>query len=115
MKFLKSVYILSIIFWIILIFSVISLGSDQFELSPYLINDYTYKSFSDLFYTLFLKVNNLTLFEKCCDIINFTGRFYGYSYQDMNIIIFVIFSPLFVLNLLLICLVQSIFIFFKKN
>ena len=70
MKFIKSIYWGSVIFWLV-VFSVILLcGNESYVVSPYLLKGYRYDSYLDLFATLFLKDNNLTLFEKCCDIIN---------------------------------------------
>ena len=114
MKFIKSIYWGSVIFWLV-VFSVILLcGNESYVVSPYLLKGYRYDSYLDLFATLFLKDNNLTLFEKCCDIINYIGRNYGYSYQDINIIIFVIISPLLMLNLIVISASQFFFILSKK-
>ena len=114
MKFIKSIYWGSVIFWLV-VFSVILLcGNESYVVSPYLLKGYRYDSYLDLFATFFLKDTNLTLFEKCCDIINYIGRNYGYSYQDINIIIFVIISPLLMLNLIVISVSQFFFILSKK-
>lgn len=107
---MRTIYLGSLIFWLIVLIVFISGGDESYATSPYLLDGYVYNSYSDLFGTLFIKPNNLNLFEKCCDIINFIGRTYGYSYQDINIIIFVLLSPILIINLLIITIIQGFLI-----
>ena len=83
---------------IFLIVSMISLNSySKPSYNYYLRGDY--HSTKELFSTLstqgFKSTNNL--FKWCCDCISYYAELTGFTYEEMNIILFVIGQPLLIL------------------
>jgi hypothetical protein len=99
--------IFSGIFWVFCFLLMVFMGDDSAIGNPYYLSNGHYDSWWELFTTAFDLNGGDQLFLYCCDVINYTGESFGYSYADMNLIIFVFFGPLLFLNLLLILLVQN--------
>lgn len=112
MKSVNNFYVLSILFWGFYVYMIINCGDETaVPNSYYLKNHEVYKSFSDFMVVLSdLPKYGLNLFTYCCDVINYIGDVYGYTYQDMNIILFVITPPLLFGNLILIIILQVVVI-----
>lgn len=106
MKFI-NLYTVSLTFWICLTCIVIVSGIDHPIQNEYLLVA-SYNSFFDVLNQLSVIDYNTDLFEWCCDCINFLARKFGYTYQEMNIILFVIFLPGMLLNLIIITIIQLI-------
>jgi hypothetical protein len=112
MNQLKIIYKGSILFWIA-VFLITVLGGNTKNSR---INDFAYLNKTH-FYTDYLDILNvlfhledfkINLFEWCCDFINFLGRDFGYDYQMMNILIFVLILPGIFFNILFIAIYQYI-------
>jgi hypothetical protein len=112
MKSAKNVYVLSILFWSFYGLMILGGGDDSVVPNPYYLRNHaTYTSISDFLEVLTdLSHYGLNLFTYCCDVINYLGDFFGYSYQDMNIILFVVTPPLLFGNLICIIVSQIIVI-----
>lgn len=106
---MKKQYLISTIFWLFFIVLIISMGDESIALNnkehfPYYLSQYG--SFLDLLFKLTEINYNKDLFVYCCDVINFCGRYFGYSYADMNLIIFVVAMPMFLINLIILLIIQ---------
>jgi hypothetical protein len=68
-----------------------------------------YNSSKELFEALFTKGFNSvnSFFYWCCDCIDYYGFVIGLSYQEMNILLFVILQPLLILIFLILWLVEK--------
>jgi hypothetical protein len=110
MKKLKLIYVGSFLFWIAVFLLVILSGDKQdpsIDNFAYLIKNHNYTDFFDIFNVLFhLEEFKINLFDWCCDFINFLGHTFGYNYQIINIIIFVLIFPCIFLNVLFISILQ---------
>lgn len=88
-----------------LMLSLISLNSYSKPSYHYYLKD-GYRSSQELFSTLntqgFKSTNNL--FKWCCDCISYYAELTGFTYEEMNIILFVIGQPLLILFFLLLFL-----------
>lgn len=109
---MKRHYIISALFWGFFLLCVLTLGSTETTVwniknFPYLLQkDYT--SLSEIV-SKFFEINlSSDLFNYCCDLINFTGNSLGFSYTQMNLIIFVFALPMFIVNLIVIVIFQVI-------
>jgi len=108
---MRKYYIISGLFWGFFLLCVLKLGSSETTVwnkqnFPYLL-DNDYSSFSELvskFYTINLSTD---LFNYCCDVINYIGNSLGFSYIQMNLIIFVVGLPMFMLNLIVVLILQA--------
>jgi hypothetical protein len=98
--------LVSVIFWVFCFLLMVFMGDDNAISNPYHLSNGHYDSWWELFTTAFDLNGGDQLFLYCCDVINYTGESFGYSYADMNLIIFVFFCPLLFLNLLLLLVVQ---------
>ena len=117
MRTVKTLYFLSITFWIVFYLLFVLLGDDSSVANPYYLKNHeVYNSYFEFFNILSdLKPEyNLNVFTWCCDLINYIGDDYGYDYQTTNLIIFVIGIPLFILNIILIVIIQ-LFTLIKLN
>lgn len=107
---MKRYYIISGLFWGFFLLCVLTLGSSETTVwnkqnFPYLLeNDYS--SFSELVSKFFTMNLSSDLFNYCCDVINYFGNSLGFSYTQMNLIIFVFGFPLFMLNMVIISILQ---------
>jgi hypothetical protein len=107
---MKRHYTISLLFWTFFLICVLTLGSSETTSwnkinFPYLLQK-DYQSFFDIFLKFFEINLSSDLFNYCCDLINFFGNTLGFSYTQMNLIIFVIGLPLFITNLLVIIFFQ---------
>ena len=107
---MKKYYIISVLFWVAFMLGVLNLGDKMTtnwnkQNFPYLLED-NYSSVLDItikFFEIDLKKD---VFNYCCDVINYIGNLLGFSYTQMNLIIFVIGVPLFILNLIVVLIFQ---------
>jgi hypothetical protein len=111
---MKKIYLLSLFSWSFLLFVIFCGGSEaaknfNHKNFPYLIKK-DYVDYDDLIQTGLENVDANNLFNYCCDVINFLGCDFGYTYTEMNLIIFVFFGPLFIINLILIVVLQGFYI-----
>ena len=107
MKYILNIYSISALIWIFFVYIFISSGNDNPIQNPYLLKS-SYDSFSEVLDQLSIIDYKTDLFEWCCDCINFISKSFGYTYQEMNIILFVYFLPGVILNLIIILSVQLI-------
>lgn len=70
----------------------------------YLINKLS--SSSELFGVLFKQKNTNGLFLWCCDCIQFYANKLGYSYEEFNIILFIILQPALIFYFFTVCVCQ---------
>lgn len=117
MKSAKNVYVLSILFWVFYGLIILACGDENVTPNPYYLKHHeVYQSLSDFMVVLSdLPKYGLNLFTYCCDVINYLGYVLGYSYQDMNIVFFVVTPPLLIGNLILVIVSQIIVINNLKN
>lgn len=68
-----------------------------------------YNSSKELFEALLTKgLNNInSFFYWCCDCIDYYGSVIGLSYQEMNILLFVILQPVLILLFLILWVVEK--------
>ena len=107
---MKKYYIISVLFWVAFMLGVLNLGDKMTttwnkQNFPYLLQD-DYSSVSDITIKLFEIDLKKDVFNYCCDVINYIGNLLGFSYAQMNLIIFVIGVPLFILNLIVVLFFQ---------
>jgi hypothetical protein len=119
MKKLKILYLGSFLFWIAVFLLIIFFGDKKDpRIDDYrnLIENHVYTDFLDIFNVLFhLEEFKITLFDWCCDFINFFGATFGYDYKTINIIIFVLIFPCIFLNVLFISILQFLLLRKLKN
>lgn len=65
-----------------------------------------YDSFTEVVLELFNKNSINGLFQWCCDILQYVAIQIGYTYEELNIIIFVILQPAMILYLFILCVHQ---------
>lgn len=107
---MRKYYIISGLFWGFFLLCVLTLGSSETTVwnkqnFPYLL-DNDYSSFSELVSKFFTMNLSSDLFNYCCDVINYIGNSLGFSYTQMNLIIFVFGFPMFMLNLIVVLILQ---------
>lgn len=107
---MKKYYIVTVLFWLTFILLVVSIGDIHTSVwnkqnYPYLLDD-NYNNFSELVGKLFNTDIKLKFFDYCCDVINYCANSLGFSYPQMNIIIFVIGLPSLIINMFLLIVVQ---------
>jgi hypothetical protein len=102
---MKKFLIYTGVFWSI-IFYVISKCSSNMghRVHYYLINKLS--SSSELFGVLFKQKNTNGLFLWCCDCIQFYANKLGYSYEEFNIILFIILQPALIFYFFTVCVCQ---------
>ncbi len=68
-----------------------------------------YSSFSEVYHALEKKGINSTndFFKWCCDFISYSGKLVGLSYEEMNILIFVIIQPLMIVVFFLLYILEK--------
>ena len=107
---MRKYYNISLLFWIVLTIGLLNLGdsktiSHNKTAFPYILQK-DYNGVSDIC-VKFFEINLETdCFNYCCDIINYIGNTLGFSYPQMNIIIFVIVLPLIIINLIIVSILQ---------
>ena len=107
---MRKYYNISVLFWVVFTIVVLSLGnsetvSNNKKFFPYILQN-DYNGVSDIsikFFDINLEKDS---FNYCCDIINYIGNTLGFSYPQMNIIIFVVLLPLIIVNLLTVLILQ---------
>jgi|LakMenEpi03Aug12_release.lakeMendotaPanAssembly.Ray.scaffolds.fasta_scaffold113275_6 hypothetical protein len=107
---MKKYYYISVLFWVVFIVGLFYFGDPETTSwnkvnFPYLLEkDYTSLfSLSTKFFEINLEKDS---FNYCCDVINYFGNELGFSYTQMNLIIFVFGLPVVIINLLLILILQ---------
>ena len=102
---MKKFLIYTSIFWSIVFYIMSKFSSNvNHRTHYYLINKVS--GSSDLFGMLFKQKNTNGIFLWCCDCIQFYANKLGYSYEEFNIIIFVILQPSLIVYLLTLCVYQ---------
>jgi hypothetical protein len=102
---MKKFLIYTGIFWSI-IFYIISKFSSNLEHTTHYFLIKNNATTSDLFNELLKQKNTNGLFQWCCDCIQFYAVILGYSYEELNIVIFVILQPAIIIYLLTLCVYQ---------
>lgn len=106
---MKKFLIYTSVFWSIVFYTMSKFSSNVVHKTHYyLINKVSVSS--DLFGMLFKQKNTNGVFLWCCDCIQFYANKLGYSYEEFNIIIFVILQPSLIVYLLTLCVYQ----YFKR-
>lgn len=104
---MKKFLVYTGIFWTIVIYVMSKFSSDTVHRTHYyLINKFS--TSSDLFGLLLKQKNTNGLFQWCCDCIQFYAVKLGYSYEALNIVIFVILQPALIFYLSTLCIYQYI-------
>lgn len=66
-----------------------------------------YDSFAEVIAELFNKTSINGLFQWCCDLLQYAAIQLGYTYEELNIILFVILQPAMIVYLLVLCVYQK--------
>jgi hypothetical protein len=99
---MKKFLIYTGFFWSIVIYVMSKFSSDTVHtVHFYLINKNS--TSLDLFISLLKQKNINGLFKWCCDCIQFYAVKLGYSYEALNIVIFVILQPAIIFYLITLC------------
>lgn len=99
---MKKFLVYTGIFWSIVIYVMSKFSSDTVHrVHYYLINKNS--TSLDLFGVLLKQKNTNGLFQWCCDCIQFYAVKLGYSYEALNIVIFVILQPAIIFYLITLC------------
>lgn len=102
---MKKFLIYTSIFWLI-VFNIMSKFSSNLEHSTHYYLIKNNPTTSNLFNELLKQKNTNGLFQWCCDCIQFYAVMLGYSYEELNIVIFVILQPAIIIYLLTFCIHQ---------
>lgn len=95
----------SIIYWVIIIYFISVFTTNQKD-NIYYYKSGGYDSFTEVILEIFNKNNINGLFQWCCDVLQYVAIQIGYTYEELNIIIFVILQPAIILYLFILCLHQ---------
>ena len=82
----------TIIYWLVVTYFISIFTTNQKDNIHYYKSG-GYDSFYEVVMELFNKSSINGLFQWCCDILQYTAIQTGYTYEELNIIIFVILQP----------------------
>lgn len=102
---MKKIVIFTGIFWAIIIYVMSKFSSDVVHKTHYYLINKSY-THSELFGCLLKQKNTNGLFQWCCDCIQFYAVKLGYSYEALNIVLFVILQPSLIIYLFILCIYQ---------
>lgn len=92
---MKKIITLSLLYWIIVFLLIFSLRSNT-KVERHYYNG-KIDSSEELYECLYKQKDMNGFFEWCCDWLQYYGYVYGFTYQEMNFVVFVIFQPAFIL------------------
>jgi len=102
---MKKFIVYTGIFWTIIFYVMSKFSSNGVHKTHYyLINKFS--TSSDLFGILLKQKNTNGLFLWCCDCIQFYADKLGYSYEELNIVLFIILQPALIIYLFTVCVYQ---------
>lgn len=90
----------------IVFFTFFMVSLNTFAGNHYYLQKKGYSSFSELFYVLWTKGSDSinSFFFWCCDCISFLATICGMTYEEMNIVLFVVGQPLLIIIFLILWL-----------
>lgn len=109
---MKKFILFSIIYWLITLYVISFLKSGEKKRIHYYHSKNFDSSFS-LFEDLLKQKSTDGIFEWCCDCIQFYAHKMGFTYEELNIVIFVIFQPAMIIYLF--CYILHLRLSFKKR
>jgi len=98
--------IFSIVYWLIILFFVSVFTTGQKDNIHYYKSG-GYDSLFDVIIELFNKNSINGLFQWCCDILQYVAIQIGYTYEELNIIIFVILQPAIIFYLIVLLIYKN--------
>lgn len=99
--------VFSIFYWVIVSYFISVFTTNQKDNIHYY-KPGGYSSFDEVLFELFNKSTINGLFQWCCDILQYVAIQTGYTYEELNIIIFVILQPSIIIYLI-------ILVFYYRN
>jgi len=103
-------YIFSVVYWILVLIILLLLRENG--VIPKYFHGPVHSNY-DLLVDLFKQKTTAGLFQTLMDALSYHGSLFGYSYQIMNFVVFVIVQPAFILYFFILCMLkqrQKIFI-----
>ena len=102
---MKKFLVYTGIFWTIVIYVMSKFSSDVVHRTHYYLINKAY-THSELFGCLLKQKNTNGLFLWCCDCIQYYADKLGYSYEEFNIILFIILQPALIFYFFTLCVYQ---------
>ena len=102
---MKKFLVYTGIFWTFTFYVMSKFSSDVVHRTHYYLINKSY-THSELFGCLLKQKNTNGLFLWCCDCIQYYADKLGYSYEEFNIILFIILQPALIFYLFTVCVYQ---------
>ena len=102
---MKKFLVYTGVFWTIVVYVMSKFSSDVTHRTHYYLINKSYTSL-ELFESLLKQKNTDGLFLWCCDCIQYYADKLGYSYEELNIVLFVILQPALIFYLFTVCVYQ---------
>ena len=97
---MKKYLIFTVIFWMVVL-SVASKFASGRQHRVHYYHSKNYESAGSLFIDLAKQRSTDGIFEWCCDCIQFYAEKFGFSYEELNIVLFVILQPAMIIYLVI--------------
>ena len=106
---MKKLILLSVVYWFFVLLLIYSIRTGKGGTINYN-SGKVYKTSVQLFYDIVPETLNGKCFQWCCNLTQFYANSFGFTYEEINIALFVIFQP----ALMIFFLLTTIYLFFKK-